>query len=103
MIARASSFETPLRTESPSGAAGFARLEAAYLRPHRRAIGLALGALILQSLFVLPLPWLQGAVIDRLGSTRDAAWLMAAAAAIPLVCLVGRMLLGWLSSGLMSR
>ena len=103
MIARASSLDPTHNSGPQAGTNRFVRLEAEYLRPHRRAIGVALGALVLQSLFVLPLPWLQGVVIDRLGNTSDATWLIAAAAAIPLVCLVGRMLLGWFSSSLMSR
>jgi ABC-type multidrug transport system fused ATPase/permease subunit len=39
-------------------------LEAAFLRPYRGQIFVALACMFLQSLLVLPLPWLQGQVID---------------------------------------
>jgi ABC-type multidrug transport system fused ATPase/permease subunit len=102
VIARACSLETPCIGQ-PTNAGRLVRLEAAFFRPHRRAVAFAFAALVLQSLFVLPLPWLQGEVIDRLASASDAFWLIVAAAAVPLVCLLVRMLLGWLSGSLMSR
>ena len=46
------------------------KLEAAFLRPYRGSIAVAMGAILLQSLLLLPLPWLQGQVIDRLAGIR---------------------------------
>src|SRR5947208_1778847 len=87
------------------------RMEATFLRPHRRSMLIALMALLLQSLLVLPLPRLQGWVIDQLSalshkaspSRESLVSLMLAAAAIPLVCLTARTALSWFSSGLMNR
>jgi ABC-type multidrug transport system fused ATPase/permease subunit len=86
------------------------KLEGAFLRPYRRHVAIAVAAMLVQSLLLVPLPWLQGWVIDRLmniggGGTGDAPlqWLLVAAAVIPLVCLLGRMALGWFSGGLMNR
>src|SRR4051812_7843478 len=89
-----------------------AKLEAAFLRPHRALVFTALVAMLLQSLALLPLPYLQGWVIDRLLASDNPSAptaavpigaLLAAAAAIPLVCLLARLALGWLSSGIMNR
>lgn len=87
-------------------------VESAYLRPYWRQIALALAAMLVQSLVLLPLPWLQGRALDWLvrmvseGLTPSRSWLVsffAVAAAIPLSCLIARMGLGWYSSGLMNR
>jgi ABC-type multidrug transport system fused ATPase/permease subunit len=100
MIARISP-DSPLR-----------RLVATYLRPYRRHAAIALAAMLGQSLLLLPLPWLQGWVIDQLGrltgegrpATSDwLAWFFAAAVGAPLICLLGRIGLGWFSSALMNR
>jgi ABC-type multidrug transport system fused ATPase/permease subunit len=88
-----------------------AKLEAAFLRQHRPLIFTALVAMLLQSLALLPLPYLQGWVIDRLlarsNSESPAAVslgsLLVAAAVLPLVCLLTRLALAWLSSGIMNR
>src|SRR5262245_16615884 len=86
------------------------KLEGAFLRPYRRHCALALVAILVQSLLMLPLPWLQGRVIDQLGQLTgqqatdvSLVALLAVALAIPLACLLGRMGLGWYSSGLMNR
>ena len=42
------------------------RLEAEFLRPYRRAIGLGLLGLLTQSVLLLPVPLLQGWVLDKL-------------------------------------
>jgi ABC-type multidrug transport system fused ATPase/permease subunit len=110
MIASVRSAPPCPRCNSPL--ARLRRLEEAFLRPYRRSIGIALAALLLQSLLVVPLPRLQGWVIDRLvagsGAKHAGVWdgmtgILLAAAAIPLVCIAGRMLLGWFSSLLMNR
>src|SRR4051794_21091764 len=78
------------------------KLEAAFLQPHRASVALALVAMLAQSLLLLPLPWLQGWVIDRLAIAArgkpeaddgSRVWFFVAAAAIPLACLLGRMAL----------
>src|SRR5947208_4534561 len=87
-----------------------AKLEAAFLRPYRGQMAIALAAMLLQSLLLLPLPLLQGWVIDRLvemaGSNSQnisLAWFFAFAAAIPLACVLGRLALSWFSSGQMNH
>src|SRR4051794_9289848 len=88
-----------------------AKLEAAFLREHRPLILTALVAMLLQSLALLPLPYLQGWVIDRLlahGTPESASVvslgsLLVAAAVLPLVCLLTRLALAWFSSGIMNR
>src|SRR5207244_9547233 len=87
-----------------------AKLEAAFLRPYRGQIVMALAAMLLQSLLLLPLPLLQGWIIDRLveiaGSESrkiSLVWFFACAAAIPLSCVLGRLALSWFSSGRMNR
>ncbi|MBO0700271.1 MAG: ABC transporter ATP-binding protein, partial [Zavarzinella sp.] len=42
------------------------RLEAEFLRPHRRALVLALAGMLVQSLLLLPVPLAQGWALDRL-------------------------------------
>jgi len=42
------------------------RLEAEFLRPHRRALLFALGGMLVQSLLLLPVPLAQGWALDRL-------------------------------------
>src|SRR5947209_5494844 len=79
------------------------QLEGAYLRPHRRTILAALAAMLLQSVLVLPLPWLQGWVIDQLGNGGQFDSRLTIAIVATLICLLGRMGLGWLSSSLMNQ
>src|SRR6185312_5657196 len=90
------------------------RIEREFLRPHRAALGLALAGLLAQSLLGLPVPLIQGWVVDRLvpylhagaSAVGDRAALgrsIAAALAAMLACHVGRMALGWKVSALMSR
>lgn len=85
------------------------RLEARFLRPHRPAVALALAALLAQSLLALPVPLLQGRVLDRLVAARGpaaptaAAGAIAAALAAMLACQAARAALGWWASARMSR
>jgi ABC-type multidrug transport system fused ATPase/permease subunit len=65
--------------------------------------------MLVQSLLLLPLPWLQGWVIDQLvvasdpGGGLSPAVLTLVAGAIPLGCLLLRTILSWLSSRYMNR
>jgi len=88
------------------------KLEAAFLREHRRPIAVALSAMLAQSLLLLPLPWLQGWVIDQLSNAArheqnlretPLAGSILAATAISLACLFARTGLSWISGGLMNR
>src|SRR5207245_8170672 len=42
------------------------QLETRFLKPHRRAVALALAGMLVQSALLLPIPLLQGGVVDRL-------------------------------------
>jgi ABC-type multidrug transport system fused ATPase/permease subunit len=87
------------------------RLEARFLKPHRRAIALALGGMLLQSALLLPIPLLQGGVVDRLVSLRDlppsdsgpvlVAILVALAASV--ACYLARTGLAWWVANTMTR
>src|SRR5688572_11300195 len=94
----------------------FLYLERAFLREHRAAAVWSLAAMLVQSLLLLPVPWLQGTILDRLVSQARAAaapdnagtmfplsWLIGAALAAAVVCHVGRTFLGWAAGTLMSR
>src|SRR5437588_11283694 len=86
-----------------------ARLEDTFLRSYRGRIAIALVAMLMQSLLLLPLPLLQGCIIDRLveiaGSKNEPislGWVFTCAVAIPLACVLGRLALSWFSSGQMN-
>src|SRR4051794_4556844 len=91
------------------------RVEAEFLRPHRAGIAAALGLMLVQSLLALPVPLLQGRVVDRLLPLWSAAGfrppadgaglagMIAAVLAITIACHLGRMLLGWKAAAMMSR
>ncbi len=83
------------------------RLEAAFLRPHRSALLLALGGLLLQALLALPVPIAQGRVLDRLvavGPSADGlAEMLATALAVTAACLLARAALGWRVGAVMTR
>ena len=61
-----SSSQSPGLTASP-----LFRLEADFLRPYRWAIGLGLLGLLVQSVLLLPVPLLQGWVVDKPGLLTD--------------------------------
>src|SRR3954469_4823563 len=78
------------------------RLDAEFLRPHHRAMLLALLAMLLQSLLVLPLPLLQGWVLDRLHpllgfsletpvDVTSLAWLIGLTLGASVICHLGRL------------
>jgi len=82
----------------------FRRIESLFLRPHRLALGLAIGCLLLQSLLALPIPLIQGRLVDRLAAgTPD--WLTPFAAAIGLTlgCLAARFLFSRGAAAIMNR
>lgn len=101
------------RLQSSKRGSGIGYLAQAFLRPHKRTIAWSLGLMLLQSLLLLPVPWLQGAVLDELmrASTRivqadQAAFLarlIGLAVGIAVGCHLARTALGWLGSALMSR
>jgi ABC-type multidrug transport system fused ATPase/permease subunit len=87
-----------------------AKLEGAFLRPYRGRMAIALVAMLLESVLLLPLPMLQGWIIDRLVGMKthtsqnvSLAWFFTFAAAIPLACVLGRLALSWFSSGQMNH
>src|SRR5439155_20422896 len=97
-------------TPAPSALARLCRLEAQFLRPHRRVILLALAGMFLQSALLLPIPLLQGWVIDRLVALSQAAADAAETTRIILIalgasvaCYGGRTALAWKVTAVMSR
>ncbi len=91
-----------------SFAARLRRLDLEFLRPHRRAMFVALAAMFLGSLFLLPVSLVQGWILDRLleGMGHDPAiaenlilWMLG----IVLTCHLGRMLLVWRGQAIMNR
>ncbi|MGE0759668.1 MAG: ABC transporter ATP-binding protein [Pirellulaceae bacterium] len=89
-----------------------AELEVNYLRPYRWHILGALAAMLGQSLFVLPLPWLQGRLVDALGKAHptsperiDPQFVeqLVLFTAISVACLLSRIGLGWCASIVMNR
>ena len=88
------------------------RLEERFLKPHRGAVVLALAGMLLQSILLLPIPLLQGSVVDRLLGLREAhahsettavTWLVLAALVASIVCYLGKTGLAWWVAGTMSR
>lgn len=95
---------------SPRPAAWLRRLESQFLKPYRIAIALGLAGLLIQSMLVLPIPLLQGWVLDRLiehasGSSASAValhailWGFAAMAA----CHLARLGIAWNVTATMGR
>src|SRR5437763_16116032 len=74
----------PFATTRSSGLSRLRRLEGEFLRPHRRIVLLALAGMFVQSLLLLPIPLLQGMVLDRLvqGPSQSADLLVLIAAAL---------------------
>src|SRR5579884_2350165 len=91
-----------------SFAARLRRLDLEFLRPHRRAMFVALAAMFLGSLFLLPVPVVQGWMLDRLldgmqGDPSTATNLILWTLGIVLACHLGRMLLVWCGQAIMNR
>jgi ABC-type multidrug transport system fused ATPase/permease subunit len=91
------------------------RLASQYVRPHRVVIAMALLGMLVQSLLLLPVPLLQGWVLDRVmpmsagsgpAAPAPAGWATAmilVALAAMVACHVGRTVLGWAVAARMSR
>lgn len=91
------------------------RLAAQYVRPHRLAIALALVGMLVQSMLLLPVPMLQGWVLDRVAAASGgwggvpgapaggATLVIALAMAAMVTCHAGRTALGWSVAARMSR
>jgi ABC-type multidrug transport system fused ATPase/permease subunit len=97
-----------LPTPSASFAARLRRLDAEFLRPHRRSVLLALAGMFLGSLFLLPVSLVQGWMLDRLlGGLQDdpsaATNLILGTLVIVLACHLGRMFLVWRGQAIMNR
>jgi ABC-type multidrug transport system fused ATPase/permease subunit len=103
--------ESPL-TVPHSAISRLRRLEARFLKPHRWAVVLALAGMLLQSALLLPIPLLQGEVVDRLISLSDTSirpeaaavtWLIVAALAAAVACYLGKTGLAWWVARTMTR
>src|SRR4051812_39634614 len=91
------------------------RLEARFLRPHRGTVLFALVGLFVASLLPLPVPLLQGRVLDAVvaavheGRAEPAAgwlpleWLVGGALVVSALCYGLRMALCWRVSAVMTR
>jgi ABC-type multidrug transport system fused ATPase/permease subunit len=78
------------------------RLESQFLRPYRLPIALGLLGLFVQSILLLPVPLLQGWVLDRLlahpvgsSATAEASRAIALGLLASVACYLGRMALAW--------
>jgi ABC-type multidrug transport system fused ATPase/permease subunit len=95
--------------DAPVGTRHLLRLAGGFLRPHRVALALALAGMLLQSLLLLPVPLLQGWVLDRLadGAREHAGAGLTAVVALALAASVGCYLLraavGWSVAATMHR
>ncbi len=100
----------------PAGSAAMLRrLEARFLRPYRWSIALGLVGLLAQSLLVLPIPLLQGRVVDCLvplverpgarstAQSAAAARVILGALAATVTCLLARSALAWWVAAMMGR
>src|SRR5579883_3205931 len=94
---------------APGRAVSLRRLVSEFLRPHRRATRAALAAMVARSVLFLPVPLLQGWVLDRFLAPQagdDAAartWLVLGAFAAAVACHLGRAALSWWSAAAMTR
>jgi ABC-type multidrug transport system fused ATPase/permease subunit len=82
------------------------RLEAEFIRPHRRAILAGLIVVLLGALLLLPVPLLQGWALDQLVSGGESASQRSAillALGFSVVCYVGRLGLVWRGHSIMTR
>lgn len=103
---------TTLQT-SPAVLGRFRRLERQFLKPHRGAIALALAGMLAQSLLLLPIPLLQGWVVDQLvpifehrsaaDATARVQWMIALGLGASILCYLARMGLAWKVARIMTR
>jgi ABC-type multidrug transport system fused ATPase/permease subunit len=99
-------------TVSRSALAELQRLEVRFLKPHRRAVVLALAGMLVQSALLLPIPLLQGRVVDRLVALEEApprpdaaavAGVVLVALAASVACYLGKAGLAWWVARTMTR
>lgn len=96
---------------APNRAGRLRRLNEQFLKPHRRRILAALAGMLLQSTLLLPIPLIQGAIIDRLLTpsataadlSSGAVWLVMGGLAATVACLLLRTALVWRGATAMSR
>jgi ABC-type multidrug transport system fused ATPase/permease subunit len=84
----------------------FRQLEAAFIRPYRWTLLLALSGMLAQALLALPVPIVQGRVLDQLladFSTEVLPGLIETAVLVTAFCLAGRAVLAWRVSVVMTR
>src|SRR5437588_4821949 len=97
----------PFPTSRTTAAARLRRLEADFVRPHRWTLLLALAGMLVQSLLLLPIPLLQGMVLDRLlssaGDNSGLLALIATAFAASAFCYACRAALSWKVSSAVTR
>ncbi|MDB5307995.1 MAG: putative multidrug export ATP-binding/permease protein, partial [Gemmataceae bacterium] len=82
------------------------RLEAAFIRPYRLTLLAAVGGMLLQAVLALPLPLVQGRVLDEVLAGESPVvltGLVETALAVSLACLVGRGVLAWRVGVVMTR
>jgi ABC-type multidrug transport system fused ATPase/permease subunit len=106
------------RDEALSIAHPLRRLEADFLRPYRGKIALGLLGLLVQAVLLLPVPLLQGSVVDKLvalaGATggaggavvptkADVAWAIGLALCGTIALHLARSALSWWTAALMGR
>ncbi len=84
--------------------------QAQFIKPHYLSCVLALAALLLQSLLLLPIPLLQGWILDRLVALPSGEWngtdlkrMIGAVLAASVACLLGRTALAWRANATMIR
>jgi ABC-type multidrug transport system fused ATPase/permease subunit len=92
---------------APSSLQLLKRFHADFLRPHRRALTLAMLALLLQAGLALPIPFVQGQLLDQLlesSSGPDDLMRSIGVAAVGITaCLAVRGALGWQAASTMNR
>lgn len=83
------------------------RFEAAFVRPYRLTLLAAAGAVLLQALLALPVPVVQGRLLDHLlspaGSPADLAEPLRDAVVATVLCLAARGFIGWRVGVVMNR
>jgi len=83
------------------------RLNAEFLRPYHRTLAFALAGMLLQTLLALPLPIVQGRVLDRLvaggAAAGDLTGLLQTAVVVTFGCLVCRAFVAWRVGVVMTR
>jgi ABC-type multidrug transport system fused ATPase/permease subunit len=85
--------------EPPRPAAWLGRLESEFLRPYRVPVALGLLGMFVQSMLLLPVPLMQGWVLDRLlagpGGSPSASRAIVLGLLATAACHLGRMALAW--------